>query len=117
MERKLFQKKDIFVFLGIILLVLIFLCFLPRETGKSAEIWVDGKLWRSYPLNEAFVAEPIKNVKIVGDGERACFEASDCPDKICVNTGKLTLSGQWASCLPNGVVLKIVKGDGVDTVN
>lgn len=36
------------------------------------------------------------------------FIKSDCPDKICIKTGKLHLVGQSAACLPNGVVVKIV---------
>lgn len=39
------------------------------------------------------------------------FMKSDCPDKICVKTGKLHIIGQSAACLPNGVVLKIVPAD------
>lgn len=30
---------------------------------------------------------------------------SDCPDKICVNTGWLTESGQTAVCMPNRVTV------------
>jgi hypothetical protein len=36
------------------------------------------------------------------------FIKSDCPDKVCVNTGKIHMVGQSAACLPNGIVVKIV---------
>jgi hypothetical protein len=41
------------------------------------------------------------------DGSIA-FEQSDCPEKICIRAGKLHLPGQFAACLPNGLILKIV---------
>lgn len=40
------------------------------------------------------------------------FVASDCPDQICVRTGRLHRKGQYAACLPNGIVLKIVSAQG-----
>lgn len=36
---------------------------------------------------------------------------SDCKDKICVNTGYLTKSGQAAVCVPNGISV-ILSGEG-----
>ena len=45
------------------------------------------------------------------DGSIA-FEASDCPDQVCVHAGKIKTAGQFAACLPNGFVVKIVpKGE------
>lgn len=32
---------------------------------------------------------------------------SPCANKICVQAGKLSRGGQWASCLPNAVFVKI----------
>ncbi len=36
------------------------------------------------------------------------FEESDCPRKLCIRSGRLNNPGQFAACLPNGLVLKIV---------
>lgn len=41
------------------------------------------------------------------DGSIA-FESSDCPDQVCVHAGRIKTSGQFAACLPNGFVMKIV---------
>ncbi|HYE68792.1 MAG TPA: NusG domain II-containing protein, partial [Anaerovoracaceae bacterium] len=41
------------------------------------------------------------------DGSIA-FVESDCPDKVCIHAGKLKMTGQFAACLPNGIVMKIV---------
>lgn len=47
------------------------------------------------------------NVVIVVEDGKTWFEHSDCPDQICVRSGKLSKSGQTAACLPAGVVLRI----------
>ena len=50
-------------------------------------------------------------LQLDGDGSIR-FIRSDCPDKICVKTGRIHLAGQSAACLPNGVIVKIVPADG-----
>ncbi len=54
----------------------------------------------SIPQNENVVFH------VFPDGS-ICFESSNCPDQICVKSGKLSVIGQSAACLPNGIVLKI----------
>lgn len=46
------------------------------------------------------------------DGGMVWVTDADCPDKVCVNTGTITRSGQSIVCLPSGVVVTIVDGDG-----
>ena len=36
------------------------------------------------------------------------FAESDCPDQVCVRSGKLTRAGQIAVCLPNRVIVRLV---------
>ncbi len=37
---------------------------------------------------------------------------SNCPDKICVNTGAVSRDGQSIACLPNHVIIKIGNDKG-----
>ena len=56
---------------------------------------------------------PINNEyhsKIFVENRKICFEKADCPDKICVNTGKLYRPGQIAVCLPAKLIIEI-KGE------
>jgi hypothetical protein len=46
-------------------------------------------------------------VNLVAEKGRIRFEKSDCPDKLCVNTGWLTKKGDVAVCLPNRIIVKI----------
>lgn len=84
--------------------------------AKKAEIYDNGVLAAtidlSYGKEYTFSIPQNTNVifHVYQDGEIA-FESSDCLDKICVKTGKLSVVGQSAACLPNGIIVKIVKAD------
>lgn len=118
MERKLFRKKDVIILAVLCLAAIGVFLFASRDKGAVAEIWVDGKIFTSFSLDEPFELTLDNGVTLKGDGKEAWFSHSDCPDKVCINTGKLSVSGEWAACLPNETVLKIVKGDRkVDTVS
>ena len=54
-------------------------------------------------------------IHITGDG--IFIKSSPCPDKLCVNTGKLTKAGQAAVCLPQRVSVKLVSAAGTLTPN
>ena len=117
-EKKLFCKKDFILIAIIFLIALLIFIFLPREKGDVVEISVNGKMVFSSPLGTAFEKNLNNGVTIKCDGTCAYFIHSDCPDKVCIKAGKLSMSGEWVACLPNGVVLKIVGKDGkADTVS
>lgn len=118
MERKLITKKTFVLILALLFLSVGVFFLVPKEKGESVEIWVDGKLHSEHFLKSKFSEELDNGVKIVCDGQSAFFEHSDCPDKVCINTGKLSLVGQWAACLPNSTVIKITGENGkADTVS
>lgn len=41
---------------------------------------------------------------------------SDCPDKVCVNTGEISKKGESIVCVPNGIVITIGGEREVDAV-
>ncbi|MBQ7921868.1 MAG: NusG domain II-containing protein [Clostridia bacterium] len=45
------------------------------------------------------------------DGTAAII-ASDCPDQVCVHTGRISKTGQAAACVPAGVILHITGDTG-----
>ncbi len=117
MSKKLFNKKDIIVFLCLIAVAVVCFFFISRENGETVEIWRRGKLYETYDLNTPFELSLENGVIIKCDGKEAWFEVSDCPDKVCINTGRLSISGEWAACLPNETVIKIRGNDSVDVVS
>ena len=55
------------------------------------------------------VEGPIGTTKIEIDGRRVWVSASDCPQKICVATGMIFRAGEIIVCIPNKVVVKVLK--------
>ncbi len=79
-----------------------------------AEVWQDNQLVERVALNDGTdrtIDLDGHNV-IVLSGKSARMASADCRDQVCVRTGTLTRAGQFAVCLPNRVVLKIVGESG-----
>lgn len=121
MENKLFRKGDIIVAAVILLFALIFALFRLNGAEKAvATVTVDGvavKTVKLFSLKERIEITPEGNynVKIIAENGEIWFEHSDCPDKLCVNSGKLKKGGDVAVCLPAKTVIT-VSGADVDAV-
>ena len=114
--RLAFQKGDILAIGVVVLLaVLVFALFLPgEETGGYAEIYQDGKLLQTVPLDrdgEFEISGQYSNTVTVRDGQIA-VTASDCPGTDCISCGWISSSGRSIVCLPNGVEIRAVSRDG-----
>lgn len=117
---KFFKKSDIVLVLTILIIgissMLIYRYIFAAKPAK-AEIYYKSKLVRTVELTKGkdihFSIPQNKNVvfHLEPDGSIG-FESSDCPDKICIKTGKLHTVGQTAACLPNEIFLKIVPQGG-----
>lgn len=87
--------------------------------GEYAVITVDGKEYASKPLNEYAVIDISDgsgyNRIVISDGS-AYMEEADCPDRICVKTGRIRKNGETIVCLPHRVVVEIKGGGGDDAV-
>ncbi len=116
MQRRLFSRRDIVIFLCLIALSALALFFMGKENGEVVEIWVDGELYKKEALSTPMKLTLENGVEIECDGEAVFFSHSDCPDKVCVRSGKMKTAGQWAACLPNKTVVKISGKEKVDTV-
>lgn len=111
-----FKKTDIII-IAIIAAISLASLFTYKavflDKPAKAEIYYYSKLVETIELNKGiertFSIPQNENVvfKLSKDGH-ICFHNSDCPDKICIHSGSLHMSGQSAACLPNGIVIKIV---------
>ena len=85
-----------------------------------AEVWQDGARLERVQLTD----NTDREIDIGGHntvvlaGKTAAITWADCPDQVCVRTGRLTRAGQTAVCLPHRVVLKLVgeTDGGVDAI-
>jgi hypothetical protein len=113
---KSMRKADIALIVVLLLAAPVFL-FINRhfsaQKGVYAEIYHDSTLVYRIKLSTAkegsFSIPGVPKVVFhqYADGSIA-FIQSDCPDKICIRSGRLKNAGQFAACLPNKVMLKIV---------
>ena len=84
-----------------------------RQPGDLVTIEVDGQVIHQVDLNisrEIKVKGPIGETTIKINQNSARVVHSDCPEKICVKTGKIHLAGEMIVCVPNKVVVKITGG-------
>ena len=75
-----------------------------EQNGTQVAVYalgVDGE----YPLNGG------TNILVIKNGE-AYLSYADCPDKVCVNTGRIKYEGQTIVCLPNKLSVTVRGTDG-----
>lgn len=118
MRNKLFRRADILLVFACLLLAAVFFLqsFLSPSDGMAV-IEQNGIEVGRYALSQIQKEEILQlpgeiDVQILLEPGAASFLSSDCPDQICVRTGKLTKPGEAAVCLPAGVSLRIVSSQG-----
>lgn len=119
---KFFRKIDIIIVLVLILLGIglwvVYNNVFSKVTAK-AEIYYGSELVKTIDLtaglDECFSVPQDEHVvfRLYEDGSIA-FVESDCPDKICIKSGKQKIVGETAACLPNKLIIKIVPKYGRD---
>ena len=76
--------------------------------GREVSVSVNGEEVAAYPLdiNGRYELNGGTNTLVINDGE-AYMESAECPDKICVNYGKISRTGESIICRPNKVVVTV----------
>lgn len=121
MKTKLLRKGDIIVIAAIIAAAVLCSFIGKADTSRPvAEISVDGETVKTvelYSLSERIVITPNEeyNIKIIAENGEIWFEHSDCEDKLCISSGKLSKGGDIAVCLPAKTVIT-VSGSDIDAV-
>ena len=89
---------------------------MPGQEAQVAEIWLDGKLYKTVDLklDQAFVVESQRgsNTVTVKDGKIA-VTAADCPDHYCMDRGYCA-GGTQIVCLPNRLVIRFLGEQEID---
>ena len=88
---------------------------LGRAEGAVAVVTVDGVEVARYPLDTpcevVLHGTDGENVLVIEDG-CAFIREADCPDKVCVRTGKIRWEGETIVCLPHRLMVRIAGGEG-----
>lgn len=112
-KSNFFNKKDIYIIISLLIISFIIYylynyIFAQYDT-VYAEICINAKEKETILLdeNKIFSVKSNPHVKFEIKDNKIRFLESDCPDKICVNTGFIGIAGQTAVCLPNKISLTI----------
>ncbi len=101
------------VLLGISLIALLAMLAL-RRGGSQVVVYREGERAESFALSEdrTYVIDSAygMNRLVISDGEAFLADA-DCPDRLCVKTGKIKFDGQTIVCLPHKVIVAIEGGE------
>ena len=123
-----FKKSDIAVLLCVLLIsgaAFFLIRTLVPSSPACAEIYLGRELVRTVnlarPVPGRFSIDGCPEVvfEVYEDGSIA-FVSSDCPDKICVHTGRLSHPWESAACIPNLVFVRLSagnNGDGPDVIS
>jgi hypothetical protein len=114
----MFKKKDLFIIVPFLVaagILAIWFNFRPSSSG-IAVVEKNGKEVYRFDLSKQKSTQIIDvggsmNIKLLLEPGAISFYHSDCPDQICVRTGKLTKPGQVAVCLPGKVSVRIISSN------
>lgn len=112
------RKNDLILIgtlLGIAVVLFLAMFFVKRNTiNGEAVVLIDGAEYGRYPLAKEQVIElPGRlgnNVLTISDGS-AWMSGAVCPDKICMDFGKIHYNTEMIVCRPGGIVVIIENGD------
>ena len=85
------------------------------EGGKMVKIISRGDELGIFPLGEDKEIDISRygheNIVIIEDNT-VYMDYSNCKNQICVNTGKISQTGETIVCLPNSVIVEIINTEG-----
>ena len=105
---KRLKKCDILLVAVLVCLsLLVYSVFLfLKKDGKVVVVKQDNKIVYSGDLSKNNTITLEHNTVCI-EGGKAYMEDSDCKNRICINTGKISKSGETVVCLPNRVIIEI----------
>lgn len=111
--------KDILLILVILGIGVILLAYtyLGKQNHPVVAVRVDGKVVQEFSLDDSIHYK----IEGIGGTNTLCIEEgsvwlseADCPDQICVQTGKIRHAGQSIICLPHKVVVEIKEAEDAE---
>ena len=108
----LLRKKDLL--LAVPLLLLALALFLFRDAGGECTAVIESSGEEIARIELSAVAEPYRmeipsehHVVLLVEPGAISFVESDCPDQVCVRTGRLSSPGETAVCLPAKISVRL----------
>ena len=89
--------------------------FLGKDAAREVVVSVNGVERERHPLDEdaLFSVDAGDGMNVVEIKNGVCRVISaDCPDRLCVKRGGISMAGEAVICLPHRLTVKIVSADG-----
>ena len=104
------KKRDIILIASIlaVAIALFLIVELTKEEGAGVTVKVDGVQVAEYSLS-ADGTYPLNggtNILVIENG-KAYLSDANCPDKLCVHQGKISMTGETITCLPNKLTVSV----------
>lgn len=100
-------------------LVLFAVLYRPASVGQAVEITTPDRtvtLSLTKDGTHTFVGKGGQVLTLCIADHTAYVSEADCPDKVCVHTGKVTHGGEVIACVPAGIVIRVIGEGEVDAV-
>ena len=115
------KKNDLILIgtlLGIAIVLFLAMFFIKQNTvNGEAVVLIEGEEYGRYPLSKDAVIEIPgllgNNVLTIQEGT-AFMSSAVCPDKICMDFGKIHYNTEMIVCRPGGIVVIIENGDAAE---
>ena len=115
------KKRDIILIASILIVAIAFFLIveLTKEEGAGVTVKVDGVKVAEYSLskNGTYPLNGGTNILVIENG-KAYLSDANCPDKLCVHQGKISMTGETITCLPNKLTVTVFGAEeSVDLVS
>ena len=115
------KKRDIILIASILIVAIAFFLIveLTKEEGAGVTVKVDGIEVAEYSLskNGTYPLNGGTNILVIENG-KAYLTDANCPDKLCVHQGKISMTGETITCLPNKLTVTVFGAEeSVDLVS
>ena len=104
------KKRDLILIASILIVAIaLFLVMeMAKKEGAGVAIKVEGIKVAEYSLakNGTYPLNGGTNILVIEDG-KAYLSDANCPDKLCVHQGKISMTGETITCLPNKLTVTV----------
>ena len=107
------KKGDIALIVAFLILLALWL--FPAKSGDCVNIYVDGEIYKSLPLekdSEIIVKSEFGTNTVVIRGKKVFVADATCPDKLC-EKHTIEKAGRSIVCLPNRMS-RVIEGEKYD---
>ena len=115
MKRKWITRADLLVLFCLLLSTLVLFLLAPREEGDTVTVYVGNEPYIAFSLADApreyTVTTEKGSLRLVCETDGVSVLHSDCPDAVCVRTGRIARKGESIVCVPLGICITIGESD------